>query len=313
MKKNLTARTVVIVVTILLCIYGIIGFPTSKAALVENIQKNIRLGLDLKGGSHLVLEVQVQDAVKADADQTMERLKEDLKKQNIQWAGMDRNDPQTVADADKVEITIKGVPSTESSAFRNIVSERYPTYVLTAVNSTDYTMRLKPTDLIELKRDTVQRTMDTIGNRIDQLGLAEKSVQQYGRSGSDYEILVQLPGVDDPARVKELIGTAAVLEIDDVKDGPFPAATRCWRSTAACCRWAPSWRRAKPRGGAEGEQWYLVSKTPVVSGREMRNARPGPGRVPQVGDQFHPVAGRRQALRPVHRGEYRQPPGGGAR
>ena len=136
---------------------------------------------------------------------------------------MDRTDPQTVADADKVDISIKGVPSTQSSAFRNIVGERYPTYVLTAVNSTDYTMRMKPTDLIDLKRDTVQRTMDTIGNRIDQLGLAEKSVQQYGRSGSDYEILVQLPGVDDPARVKELIGTAAVLEIDDVKDGPFPS------------------------------------------------------------------------------------------
>src|SRR3954447_258938 len=120
MKKNLTARSVVIAVTILLCIYGIIGFPTSKAALIDNIQKNIRLGLDLKGGTHLVLEVQVQDAVKADADQTMDRLKEDLKKQNIQWVSMDRNDPQTVADADKVELTIKGIPSTESSAFRNI-------------------------------------------------------------------------------------------------------------------------------------------------------------------------------------------------
>jgi len=156
MKKNLTARSVVIAVTILLCIYGIIGFPTSKAALTDNVQKNIRLGLDLKGGSHLVLEVQVQDAVKAEADTTMERLKEDLKKQNIQWAGMDRNDPQTVADADKIDIAIKGIPSTQTSEFRNIVSERFPTYVLTAVNSTDYTMRLKPTELIELKRDTVQ-------------------------------------------------------------------------------------------------------------------------------------------------------------
>src|SRR5436309_16098447 len=100
MKKNLTARSVVIAVTILLCIYGIIGFPTSKATLVDNIQKNIRLGLDLKGGSHLVLEVQVQDAVKADADQTLDRLKEDLKMQNIQGAGMDRTDPLAVADAD---------------------------------------------------------------------------------------------------------------------------------------------------------------------------------------------------------------------
>jgi len=83
-------------------------------------------------------------------------------------------------------------------------------------------MHIKPSELIALKEDTVKRAIDTIGNRIDQLGLAEKSVQQYGRAGADYEILIQLPGVDDPARVKELIGTAAVLEITDVKDGPSP-------------------------------------------------------------------------------------------
>src|SRR5882757_1933600 len=112
MKKNLTARTVIIVVTLLLCVYGIVGFPTSGEKIKENFQKNIRLGLDLKGGSHLVLEIQVQDAVKADADQTMERLKLDLKKQNITWASMDRNDPQSIQDADKVEITIKGIPIT---------------------------------------------------------------------------------------------------------------------------------------------------------------------------------------------------------
>ena len=274
MKKNLTARTVVILVTILLCIYGIIGFPTSGASLKDNISKNIRLGLDLKGGSHLVLEVQVQDAVKADADQTMDRLKEDLKKQGIQWAGMDRNDPQTVAGADQVEISVKGVPSNESSAFRNIVNERYTTYTATAVNSTDYTLKMKPSDLIELKRDTVQRTMDTIGNRIDQLGLAEKSVQQYGRSGADYQILVQLPGVDDPARVKELIGTAAVLEIDDVKDGPQSSRDALLAQHGGILPLGTKIIKAKPRGAGD-EQWYLVSKSPVISGREMRNARAG--------------------------------------
>ncbi len=70
---------------ILVCVYGIIGFPTSMAAIQKNFSNNIRLGLDLKGGTHLVLEVQVQDAVKADALQTAERLKEDLKKENITW------------------------------------------------------------------------------------------------------------------------------------------------------------------------------------------------------------------------------------
>ena len=111
MKKNLTARTVIIVVTILVCIYGIIGIPTSKAELVQHFQQNIRLGLDLKGGSHLVLQVQIQDAVKADADQTIDRVKEDLKKQNVQWSSMERNDPTQISDADKVEISVKGVPS----------------------------------------------------------------------------------------------------------------------------------------------------------------------------------------------------------
>src|SRR5215475_244826 len=89
MKKNLTARSVIIVVTILICAFGIIGFPKSGAELMNNFNRNIRLGLDLKGGTHLVLEIQVQQAVKADADQTAERLKEDLRKQNITWASMD--------------------------------------------------------------------------------------------------------------------------------------------------------------------------------------------------------------------------------
>src|SRR5215469_11224916 len=192
---------------------------------------------------------------------------------------MDRNEPQTVQDADNVVITIKGIPATQSSAFRSLVAEHYPTYILTAVNSTDYTMKLKPSDLIDLKRDTVQRTMDTISNRIDQLGLAEKSVQQYGRAGADYQILVQLPGVDDPARVKELIGTAAVLEITDVKDGPFPSRDALLAQHGGVLPLGTKLARAKPRGTGDAEQWYLVGKNPIVSGQEMRNARPSQGDV----------------------------------
>src|SRR5690242_13493585 len=145
MKTNLTARTVVIVVTILVCVYGIINVPKSKAELLQNLQNNIRLGLDLKGGSHIVLEVQVQDAVKADAEQTMERMKEELRKQNITYTSLEVSnlpDPSTPADADSVNITVKGVPPTMTSAFRSMVADHYPTYVLTALNSNDYSMKL---------------------------------------------------------------------------------------------------------------------------------------------------------------------------
>jgi preprotein translocase subunit SecD len=273
MKTNLTARTVIIVATILICVFGIIGFPKSKAELVKNFSDHIHLGLDLKGGSHLVLQVQVQDAIKADADQTIEHLKDDLKKQNITWTDMQSTDVKVVDDADKVQINIKGVPATQSSAFRNLVGEHYPTYILKALNSTDYSMQLKPSELIALENDTVTRSIDTIGNRIDQLGLAEKTVTQYGAT-SDHEILVQLPGVDDPARVHELIGQAAVLEILDVKDGPFPSREAGLAQHNGILPLNTQLLKAKPRGTSDGEQWFLVGKNPVISGRDMRNARP---------------------------------------
>ena len=192
MKKNLKSRTIFIVATILVCVFGIIGFPKSLADLKQNFSDNIRLGLDLKGGTYFVLEVQVQDAVKADADQTIERLKEDLKKENITWADMQSTDVKTVADAANEVITIKGIPATMSSAFRNVVSERYSTYNVKVLNSTDYQLQMKPTDLLSLESDTVKRTVETILNRINGLGLTEPTVTEYG--SDTHEILVQLPG-----------------------------------------------------------------------------------------------------------------------
>ena len=76
MQRNLMFKAGLIVVTILVCIFGIIGFPRSGKQLSANIQKNIRLGLDLSGGSYLVLQVQVQDAAKTTADQAIESLKD---------------------------------------------------------------------------------------------------------------------------------------------------------------------------------------------------------------------------------------------
>src|SRR5579871_3469313 len=264
MQNNLTARSVIIVVTILICVFGIIGIPKSMADLKKNWGENIRLGLDLKGGSHLVLQVQVQDAVKAEADIVINRLKDDLKKQNISWTSIDRNDPQRIEEADDVTVTIKGIPATQSSAFRNLISNSDSDWVLTTLNSTDYSMRMKPSELVNMKRDTVERTIQTIGNRIDQLGLAEKSVQQYGRAGDDYQVLVQLPGVDDPARVKELIGTAAVLEVTEVKDGPFSTRDAGLAAHGGVLPLNTKLVKANPRAGSEGEQWYLVNRTPSL-------------------------------------------------
>ena len=224
------------------------------------------------------MEVQVQDAVVGDARQSIERLQEEIKKQNIGWTSMDVSDAHTVADADNVVITIKGIAATQSGDFRNFIGANYSTYVLTTVNSTDYSMKMKPSDLVDLKRETVARTIDTISNRINQLGVAESSVQQYGRSGSDYQILIQLPGVDDPASAKRLIGTTAMLEITGVDknhDTGFASKEAGLAALGGIVPLNEKLVRAKPRAGAQVEEWYLVNKIPVITGREMRNARPG--------------------------------------
>jgi preprotein translocase subunit SecD len=298
MKKNLNTRTIVIVATILICIVGIIGVPKSVADLKKNFRERIRLGLDLRGGSHLVLQVKVHEAVMADANQTMDRLKEDyLKKSGITWTDMSVNEVQHVEDADQVALTIKGIPAAQSSAFKALIAENFPTYAVTVLNSSDYSLKLKPTDLINVEKQTVQAAIDTIGNRIDQLGLAEKTVTAYGRTGADFQILVQLPGVDDPARVKELIGTAAKLEICPVRDGPFGSKDEALAKHSGVLPLNTKLVKLKPRGEAGGDRWYLVDRHGVVSGDELRNAHPGQGDMRKFLTTFtlSPEAGRRFA------------------
>jgi preprotein translocase subunit SecD len=96
MQRNLKIKGVVIVATVLVCLFGIIGFPRNLKQLESNVTSRIHLGLDLKGGSHLVLQVQVQDAAKTEADQAIESLRDAARTGNIAIEGFDRNDPQTL-------------------------------------------------------------------------------------------------------------------------------------------------------------------------------------------------------------------------
>ncbi len=222
MNRNVKIKAVIIVAVILVCLYGIIGIPKSKDELVANWKKNIHLGLDLSGGTQLVMQVQLQDAFKAFADNSIERLRLELQKDGITTSGdITRNDPMTIEDADKIEIDVKGIPSDKSSQFRSIVNDQFGDWVPTALNSTDYKLTMKPTEALKLRQDTMTQTVATIERKINGLGLAESSVQPTGRSDAEAELLVQLPGVDDPAHVKQLLQTQAVLEWVEVKDGPF--------------------------------------------------------------------------------------------
>jgi len=285
MQRNLTLKASVIAVTILVCLFGIIGFPKflggvgiplSLPQLQSNIRQNIHLGLDLIGGSHLVLQVQVLDAAKAEADQTIENLREAARTGGITIAGYDRNDPQSLQETDSIQINIHGVDQTKTQAFRSLIADKYPDWVLTPVNPTDYKMTMKPSALVELKRNTVAQERDTIERRVNALGLTEPTVQNYGASDTQAEILVELPDVDDPARVKELIGSVAQLKIVEVKnEGPWKTKEEGLASKGGILPLNTElldW----PAGAGNGSGgWYLVNRTAVITGQDLRNARPG--------------------------------------
>jgi preprotein translocase subunit SecD len=135
-------------------------------------------------------------------------------------------------------------------------------------------MTMKTSEAIALKKDTVERSMTTIENRINGMGLAESSVQQRGGAGSEAEILISLPGLDDPGRVKSILQTAALLELYEVRSGPFPSEADARSQNGGVLPPNSKVMRAQPRGGDPGQNWYIVARTPVVTGRDLRDARP---------------------------------------
>src|SRR5579871_4245128 len=257
MTRNIKIKAGIIVLVILVCIYGIIGLPKSGADLVANWKKNIHLGLDLSGGTQLVMQVQLQDAFKAFADNAIQNLQDDLHKGNIDYASITDTEPKRLEDADKIEIDVKGVPLAKGAAFRGLVAEQLGEWVLTAVNSTDYRLTMKPTEALKLKQDTMSQTTATIERKINDLGLTESSVQPTGRSDAEAELLVQLPGVDDSAHIKQLLQTQAVLEWLEVKDGPYASRDELMTKHGGILPLGTKPVPTLMRGGQQS--WYLVS------------------------------------------------------
>ncbi len=267
MQRNLMIKTGVIAATVLACIFGVIGFPTSLAQAKANATRRIHLGLDLSGGSHLVLQVHVQDAAKSLADALMESLRTEARTRNILVGGFDRNDPQTLKDTDTIQVNIHGVDQTKTQQFRSMAADKAPDWILTPVNSTDYRMNMKPSFLLDLKRNTVEQSLETIERRVNALGLTEPTVQAHGDPTTDSEILVELPGVDDPGRVKDLIGATAQLKIVEEKEGPFPTQEAGLSSKGGILPLGTELKEWPGHG------WYLINRAPVITGQDVRSAR----------------------------------------
>ncbi len=274
MKRNLRIKFFFIVAVILICVYGIIGLPTSKAQLVENWNKNIRLGLDLRGGTYLVVQVQQQDAFNQLAGTDADRLKAAATKANLQFSSVDVDEAKDLKTAVKAAIVIKGVPPTQAGTLRGIVNDNFAQWLMTPVSPTDYRLTMRPSDALAMWQRVLAQTKNTLDKKINALGLSEATVQQR-REDADSELLVQLPGVDDPARVKQILQTAAKLEWYDVKGGPYASRQEALAQNNGVLPLGtklignPSSDTTGRSGGV-----YLVARTPIVTGPDIRDARP---------------------------------------
>src|ERR1700730_10358566 len=219
MNKNLTWKLALIVATLLVFLFGIFGIPQSFSGqgLLAAMTNRIHLGLDLRGGTHLILQVQVNDAINVDSDNAVEVLKEQLNKRKVAFTDISKPDPQNNPD----RVVLKGVPTEGRKDLLDIASERLPEYNVNSGAENTFVLTMKPQMLSDLKTKAVAQAIETIRNRIDALGVSEPTIQEH--SLGQYQILVQLPGVDDPERVKGIMQSTAMLEIKQVLGGPFPS------------------------------------------------------------------------------------------
>ncbi len=277
MTSKLLQKLGLVVAVVLVCVYGIVGIPSSWEDVKRNVQENINLGLDLRGGTHLILQVQVQDAIRAEADQVSARLREDLNRQEIAFDSIDRNDPQDVESADSIAIKVAGVPPDRGGDFRSTIDEVFTDWLYAPIDSSTWKLTMRPAMLAAIKGNTVTQAITTIENRINGLGLTEPTIQQHGRADAEYEILVQLPGVSDPSRVMEILQMTALLEIQEVLDGPYSSRSQAISSSGGIL--PPNSEilseRTRDGGGQSIQQWYVLNRIPVVTGRDLRNAQAG--------------------------------------
>jgi preprotein translocase subunit SecD len=251
MLKNVRWRLTLTVAVIVLAIVAF--YPP---------QQKINLGLDLKGGVHLVLKVRTDDALRAETETTAERLRDTLTRSNVQHTKLEVTAPD--------EFRIEGVQ--DDAALRDATTDVDTTYDRSSSAGGVYTYRIKPNIANQLRSEAVTQALETIERRVNELGVAEPIVSRHG--GQD-QILVQLPGVDNPQRAKEIIRTTAQLQLRSVEQGPFPSREAAQQvAVTPDVEVLPGRQEGSGTAGTAGTVYYVVKRVSVVSGNDLRNAAP---------------------------------------
>ncbi len=275
MNSQIRWKFILILIVILICLYGLLGlptFPTSLTQVKANLADRIKLGLDLKGGSHLVLQVQVDEAIGQRCDQAVDQLTKQVHEKKIIVGDIRR--------VDDTHIEVDNVDTNTSGAFRDLITTQFSDWAMSpaagVVNG--YLLTMRPTVIADLRHDTMEQALETITRRINALGLTEPTIAFTGRG--DNEILVQLPGEGDPSRAKAVIQAGGQLTLNRVADDqtyPSEAAALAAKGGVLPIGTVIVPGKAEAQSGFPAQTvYYILDRAPIVTGQDLRGASPAP-------------------------------------
>jgi len=272
MRKNLNTKIIVILAAVAICLFGIIGVPhgITPSALKDAMVSRINLGLDLRGGTHLVLQVHVEEAVGTTTDSDAARIQSQLQTAGI-TVGSVAQDPSHPG-----VIQLQGAPADRVGDIRTTLNNSYSSqYDISSTSGTSWTLTMKPTAVKDLEQRTLEQAIETIRTRIDSLGVSEPVIQEYNLGSN--QILVELPGVSDLARVHDIIQSTARLEIHAVEGGPWPDEAAALQALGGTVPY-DSVLLHEPAGTASPnspDEVYQIKKLAEVGGTDIRDAQTG--------------------------------------
>ena len=261
MKRNLKYRAIFILIVLVVSV-----------ALFYPPGERINLGLDLRGGIHLVLQVNIKDAQEVEVSQIRERIETDLSADEIRF--------QETRLSEDLEIEILGVSQDQQDALEDYLRDYSASWnyrVLFGSDRIDYVLSMAAAAERALAELTVRQAKETIQNRVDQYGVAEPSITVYGSGDIKDQIIVELPGVDDPNRVISLLKSTARLELKLVHPslgGPFPGREEgldAFNGTLPGDYELLPYRN--PRETGTQKSYLAVRKVASVTGQHLKNAR----------------------------------------
>lgn len=287
MRKDLTQRVVIIAIITVIAIYIVFGphhRPTWRdftlAGIRQNLAENIHLGLDLRGGSHLVMQVKTEEYLKRLTENTAIGVQNAAKDAGI---GVRQVRPEVNGDDYRVVLELED--ASKASDARSQIERKVDLNGWTAtVSGNTITWTLTAAAKRTLSDQAVEQALRIIESRINLLGVTEPTLQRHGAPES-HQILLQMPGVQDPERIKAILVGESRLELMHVISPPNPSPVQTYATKEEAIQalggTIPSNRQVLPytereeptaTGEKRAQRWVIVETPAIIDGSELRNA-----------------------------------------